>query len=170
MAKKRQRRSGNNFVAIPVSQQITLGTLADATVLSAALIAALDEDLFIISADLMWQLTGVTLGEGPIGVGVAHGDLTDVEIAENLNVGLTGPDDIIGREKSRRPVRKAGMFSAALNAGVNLNDGKAVRTKVKFSVGNGKTVKCYAVNRSGATLTTGAKIRVDGTVYGRWQR
>ncbi len=168
MAKHRgKKRSG--FVAIPVSQQITLSTLASNTVIGADLIAALTEDLYVISADLMWSLLGHTGGEGPLQVGIAHGDLSVAEIAENLNANVTGPDDIIQMEKARRPVRKAGMFSG-LGAQETLNDGKEVRTKIKFSIGDGKAVIAWVVNRSGATLTTGSLIRVDGMIYGRWQR
>ncbi len=164
---KGSRRRG--FVAIPVSQQITLGTLASNIVVAADLIAALTEDLYVISADLMWSRLNAADGEGPIQVGIAHGDLSVTEIGENLNANVTGPDNIIQMERARRPVRKAGMFSGLAGDEV-LNDGKEIRSRIKFSIGDGQAVLAWAVNRSGATLTTGGLVRVDGTIYGRWQR
>jgi len=93
-----------------VSAQITLSTLAANTVIVANMIASLTEDLFVISVDLMWSLLGGTAGEGPIEVGVAHGDLTVAEILEAIAASPTGPGDLIQNERSRRPVRGAGSF------------------------------------------------------------
>ncbi len=165
MVKRKKSRKG--FVAIPVSGAITLSTLADAAVLSNALIAALAEDFYLISADLMWQIRGLTPLEGPIQVGLSHGDYTDAEIAENLNSNLSDPGDKVEQEQQRRLVRKSGMF-AGLLANEVMNDGKPIRTKCRFLINDGKTIDIWAVNRSGSALTTGAIIRCDGMVYGRW--
>lgn len=172
MANKRAHsyfRNRKGFVAIPVSQQLTLSTLASNTVIAADLIASLTEDLFVISADLMVSLLNQTFSEGPIQVGLAHGDLSVAEIGENLNANVTGPDDIIQMERARRPVRKIGMFSGVAGD-ITLNDGKSLRTKVKFTIGDGNALAVWAVNRSGATLTTGTLVRFDGVIYGRWLR
>lgn len=172
MAKYRGGRRyyrNRNFVVIPVSQQLTVGALASNTVIAADLLASLTEDLFVISANLMVSFTNHTGGEGPLQVGMAHGDLSVTEIAENLNANLTGPDDIIQKERSRRPVRKIGMFSGAA-ADENLFDGRQSKTTVKFSIGDGHALVVWLVNRSGATLTTGTLVRFDGEIYGRWQR
>ncbi len=167
MAKKVRKRSGR-FAAIPVSGALTLATLADATVLSNSLIASLAENFFALSVDLMWVIRGVTAGEGPIQVGVSHGDYSDAEIAENLNSNLADPGDKVEQEQQRRLIRKSGMFPI-LSGNEALADGRAIRTRMKFLINEGKNLDIWAINRSGSALTTGAQIRADGVVYGYWR-
>lgn len=168
--RKTSRRSRRkNFVAIPYQDTLTLAALADNTVFEAAVIPALGEDLYILSVDSQFSLIGHTAGEGPISVGFNHGDLTATEIQESLNAELTDPDDIIAKERARRPVRKTGYFDG-LTTNERLNNGANLRTKLRFSVGNDHTLGAWAWNTSGAALTTGSLVKVQGTIYGRWQR
>ncbi len=173
MAKKKpyRRRRNRNFVAIPFSTRLPLSTLADGTVLKGDVLGSdLGEDLYIVSIDAQIAIRGATAGEGPILVGFAHDDLSVAEINEALEAELTDPDDIIAKERARRPVRKTGLFSV-INANEVLNDGKAVRTKCRWSEGDGNhRIALWARNQSGATLSTGAILEWFGTVYGRWQR
>ncbi len=168
MARKRSSR-GRNFVAIPFQTALTLGTLADLTAFITSTVSGFGEDIYVLSVDALWALHTHTAGEGPISVGLAHGDLTVTEIKENLQAEMTDPDDIIAKERSRRPVRKSGIFSG-LNTEEALANGEQIRTKVKFSVGDGHNLNAWAFNQSGAALTTGTVIQVIGTIYGRWQR
>ncbi len=165
----RRRRRDRNFVAIPFQAALTLGTLADDTVISGSPIT-LGEDLFVISVDTLAALRGLTAGDVPITVGYAHGDLTDTEIGEALSANLTDPDDIIARERARRPVRKVGTFAHGADVDQVLNNGVPIRTSAKFSIGDGHTFDLFAINRSGGQLQTGAVIEFEGTVFGRWQR
>ncbi len=174
MARRRRRKSKNRsgFVAIPFSGSLALSTLGNGAALSANLLGAVfGEDIFIISVDIMFSMDTLTSGEVPIIVGLSHSDLSDTEIVEALVAELTDPDDIIAKERARRPVRKVGAFVVENSAGdIALNDGKPIRQKVKFSVGDGHNLDMFAFNNSGATLTTGAIVSFDGTIYGRWQR
>ncbi len=90
-----RRRRSRNFVAIPVNSSITLATLASAGVLSAALIPSLGEDFFFLSAQLQWTIRSLTAGEGPISVGLSHGDYTDTEVKEHLDLQFADPDNKI---------------------------------------------------------------------------
>jgi len=165
---KRSRKK--NFVAIPFNTAITVGApVADAVVAVDALGNDLGEDLYLISLDAAWSIRDHTVAEGPLQVGVAHGDLSVTEIAEAINAEMTDPDDIIQKERSRRPVRKAGAF-AGLSSEEVLENGAMVRTKCKFSIGDGHNLSLWVINSSGATLTTGTLINIIGTLYGRWQR
>ncbi len=167
--KRRKSRRSRGFVAIPFFTEITLSTLAQNTALAQALLT-LGEDLYALSIDCLWSLKGLTPGEGPVSVGFAHGDLTVAEITETLDASVSDPDDIIAKERARRPVRRAGLFSG-IAATENLNNGVPVRTKLRFSVGDGHSINAFAVNRSGAApLTTGGIVVLAGTIYGRWQR
>ncbi len=169
MAKHRKRRGrgSKNFVAIPVTAAITLGTLANNTVVKGSLLGTLLEDLYVISADLIWTIRSLTVGEGPIEVGVVHSDYTVTEILENLDVTLLGPGTKIEQERSRRLVRRIGMFNG-LGSEEVLNDGQVIRTKMRFTCQDGKDLDAWVRNSSGATLITGAIVQVHGTVYGRW--
>ncbi len=167
MARKRSRRG---FQAIPFTAIITLGTATDGTVVQSAVIA-FGEDFFVISADAVWTLRDGDAGEGPIDLGWNHGDLSVAEIAEALDAELSDPDDIIARERARRPVRRAGtVIPKVAGEDVQLNNGVKIRTRMKFSVGDGHTLDVYGRNRSGGSLAGGMTVVVDGTVYGRWQR
>ncbi len=166
MAKK--RRSNRNFVAIPVTSAITLSTLANGTVLTASLLGTLTEDLFVISADLEWTLRDVTAGEVPIEVGLAHSDYSVGEILENLDVSFLGPGSKIEQERARRLIRRSGIFNDGAKTDQEMGHGLPVKTKCKWVAQDGQDLNAFAVNRSGATLTTGAVIQIHGTVYGRW--
>ncbi len=168
---QRTRKRTKDFVAIPFRiAGLALATLGDGTVLiQNALGGNFGEDFFFISADILWSILGLTATEGPIAVGITHGDLTVGEVAEALDAELLTPDNIIQNERNRRPVRRSGVFDG-LNSNQSLNDGKMIRTKGKFSVGNDHFLGLWVRNLSGGTLTTGAKLQAQGTIYGRWQR
>lgn len=164
----RRRRKNANFVALPFSSQRALGTLGSEAALVEPFLATLTEDLFVISVDVFWQINTFTALQGPILVGIAHGDLSVTEITEALDASPSGPRDIIAMERARRPVRRAGQFNNQL-AGDRLNDGKAVRTRCKFLVPDGVPLNMYAVNRGSAALSvTDPIVEFNGTVYGRW--
>ncbi len=127
------------------------------------------EDIFVISIDASWAITNPTVGEGPLEVGWAHGDLTVAEIAEALDAEVTDPDDIIAGERARRPVRRVGKFACLLSDEVLFN-GRVERQLMKISIGDSHTLKMWGRNRSGAIFANGPSIQVDGVIYGRWQR
>ncbi len=168
--KTKSRRRDRNFVAIPFANSLALSTLADEAVISAELMAAFGEDIFLISADFIFSLRGNAGGEMPIVVGIAHGDLSTTEVSEALSAEVTDPDDIIAKERARRPVRRIGTFAQGALTDQTLNNGVPIRQRILFSVGDGHTLDFWAANRSGAALTTGAIIEVQGTLFGRWQR
>ncbi len=170
MTKKKFKRNRKGFVAIPFSGTLALGTLADETVIKADLTAVFGEDLYIISVDALWALRDHTPGETPLQLGFSHGDLSTAEVLENLNAEVINPDDIIAKERARRPVRTVGHFSKGGVGEQTLNDGKLLRTKVKFMVGNGFSLSFWVCNRNGSSLTTNAIVEINGVIYGRWVR
>ncbi len=169
-AKRRRGRSRRrNFVAIPFVSSVTLGALADNTAVLGPLTANFGEDAYIISVDASWTMRGHTAGEGTFEVGFSHGDLSATEVEEALSAEVINPDDIIARERARRPVRRAGRFLGLLADEV-LFDGRELRNTIKFSVGNGFALQAFAANRSGGSFTSGTIVDVVGTIYARWQR
>ncbi len=166
---KRRGRSRRNFVTIPFTGGLSLGTLGDEAVVKGAPIAAFGEDFYLISVDLQISGRGQTDTESPLQVGFAHGDLTATEIEECLQAEVTDPDDIIAKERSRRPVRTAGMLRVSDTESV-LDGGRTQRIRGGFVIGNDHSFSTWCANRSGSTLTTGAVIEFSGNLYGRWLR
>lgn len=167
----RKRRSRNkNFQAIPFTKSITVGTPAvDGFSSETVFTSALAEDFYAISGDFTVSIRGLTAGEGPLQIGVNHGDLTMTEVGECLDSNLSDPDDIIAREQSRRPVRSLGHLHG-IGTDEVMNDGKPIRQKLKFMVGSGHNIDVWLRNKSGAQLTTGAVLVLTGVIYGRWVR
>lgn len=164
-----RRRYNANFVVIRFSASLPLLTLASNTVLLTGLFGGAsaqinDRAVRLVSVDGYWAIRGVTAGEGPIMVGVAHSDYSVAEIQECLTSNALDTGDMISTERSRRLVRDVGQFS---NAGTNevLNDGRPKRTKVGITTPTGFDYSMWAWNKSGATLTTGAVLEVSGKAY-----
>ncbi len=130
-------------------------------------IASLGEDFFLVSADLAVASRGHAQGEGPLQVGVAHGDLTVTEIKECIESDNSDPNNIIQKERSRRPVRTVGYLRQDVDPAL-IGDGQMQRVRCKFMVGDGKAINVWASNRSGAALTTGTVVHIDGVLFGRW--
>ncbi len=169
IALAKRGRNRRNFVAIPVERDLTLSTLADdAGIVLSLLGGNFTEDFYWISSDLSWSSKGATAGEGPIVVGLAHGDYTAAEIVENLDVAFLGPGTKIEQERARRLVRRVGEIANANSIFHIAPEGGLIRTKSKFMVQSGKAANMWVVNKSGAQLTTGQSIHVVGTIYGRW--
>ncbi len=178
MATKPAKRSRNskNFVAIPISGTPALTTLGNQVVLLDDVFGGnLLEDFYGISVDLMAEIINLTAGEGnPMVGGFAHGDYDAAEVVENLDVVFLGPGSKIEQERSRRLVRKTGMYNSQEvgHTTMALQGRRAVggltRTTLKFVINSGKSLNLFIQNISGSALTTGASLRYNGTVYGRW--
>ncbi len=157
------------MIWIPFQAELALGTLAQDNV-GKGTVLTFGEDFFAVGIKCTWAIEDVTADEGPISVGFAHGDLTAAEIREGFTAELTDPDDIIAKERSRRPVRRSGVFPIKETHEV-LNHGVPFRTVMKFSIGDTHGLALWAHNDgSNANLTTGAIVHTHGHVYGRWQR
>ncbi len=161
---------------IPVEGELALSTLANDTVIISGLTSSnFTEDMFIYSTDLSVYVNGLTAGQGdPMTVGIAHGDYSTVEVGEATDVELLGPAGKIQQEQADRLVRKIttlrsdGVGVNTEMKGLNRDGGPIIRTKWRFVVENGKVPAIWLKNRSGAAFTTGATLRWDGYIYGRW--
>ncbi len=162
-----KHKGKSRLAVINVNETISVGALADGVVVKSDG-DAFGRDFYWISSDLYWGMTNHTAAEGPLVVGLAHGDYTVAEIAEALNItGMENPGDKTAKEQGRRQVRRAGQFSGVVGDEV-LNDGKTIRTRSKFMVETTQAPAFWAQNKSSATLTTGTLIKVSGKLYGRW--
>ncbi len=167
---KHSKKGKAAFAVLPFSGSQALSTLGDNTVLTTNITAALVEPLYVMSMDITWGLRGGTAGEGPIRCGANHGDYNVAEILEALNAGqqITGRNvDMIEKEQARRLVRKVMSFDG-LTTNEDWNDGNVKRVKLGWTIGVGKTLNLFEVNRSGAALTGGQVVEFSGKIYGRW--
>ncbi len=166
MAKKNARRRGKLLV-LPVNATVTIGTAAEnAAVASGMFPSNLTEALYLISADLTWVLKGATAGEGPMQIGLNHGDYTAAEVAEYYDSAWEDSGDMIAQEQRKRLVREVGTFFQ-LDVAEILNDGKPKRTRLGFVLQEDENLEAHGLNR-GSGATTGRVITVSGKVYARY--
>lgn len=152
---------------IKVNATLALSTLANNTALAGDIID-LNDDIRVISSDLTWTLRDLTAGEGGIDVGLNADAYTVAQIAEALDASPSDRGDQVSLEHSRRKVRLVGTFDGQL-ANEVLNDGKKIRTrKLYWNFAADRDLQMFAMNRSGATLTTGSELKVSGVLYCQW--
>lgn len=166
---KHRRKSRGNFQVGQLLAGLSLGTLANADLISGDAFSGdvVDDDTYLISAKLNWSIDDLTEGQGPILVGLAHGDYTDAEIEEWLEASNSiGSGNKIEKERSARKCRRTGSFTG-LPVEV-LNDGKAISTPLKFMLSTGQNLKFWAYNNSGSALaTTVPVVRITGPIFMR---
>ncbi len=145
-----------------------LGTLAANTLTSGSGVLAADNEYRLISHKATWSLSDFTAGEGPITVGIAHGDYTSAEIEEwfESQSSMTRADQI-QQEQSSRKCRQVGTFPGILG-NETLNDGKPIRTKCNWAIPEGTIVLVWVYNSGNASLTTSAEVQANGQIFGRW--
>lgn len=163
------RKGGGKRRLVTLKQEdsITLGTLANNTIVLQTVPFAIKQNFYCVSMDIWADIRGLTTGETPIKIGVASADLTNVEISEALDATQNDPGDEIAKERGRRPVRTIGRFSGS-GASIGMNDGEATRTKVRRKFFEDLGMVIWAQNKTGATLTTGALVSFQVNYYGFW--
>ncbi len=164
MAKKPQRRSRRfNLRKVRVSPVIVLSTLGANLALSAAVTGAADGAYRVISMKTAWDLVGLTALDGPILVGYAHSDYTDVEIEECIEASAAiSVGNKIAQEQANRLVRIVGSLNEASSD--ELNDGLPVTTKLNWLIPIGDNVNIFAYN-DGQAMTTGAVAKCTGDMW-----
>ncbi len=169
MAKRAARRRRKAIRKGSVHEELTLLTLANSTVFTVAPDDVAESDIYCVSADLALSLDGMTPGEGPLIVGLAHSDYNATEIEEFVeNEGnMFAELDQIAIEINRRKIRVIGKFNG-LAAQEILFDGRVKRIPVRMLFTEGAGLRFWAYNRSGVALTTGTVITIDGVVY--WKK
>ncbi len=167
MARKPRGRRRRPVQKLVYSASLALLTTGSNSVVAVALSDTVDDSVYAISMDARLAIRNLTPGEGPIVVGVAHGDYTAAEIEECLEaVASWDRGDKIAQEQAGRKVRTVGVFAGAL-AEESLNQGMPIRTRLGFMLEPGTTLDWWAWNKSGAALTTGGVVEANGQVWAR---
>ncbi len=173
MAKDKSRGRYTRYIRGNVGELLAIGTLASETLVSAPFDETVNERTFATSMVATWSMRDFTDGGGigPIMVGVAHGDYTDPEIEAWVeNTGSWNEGDLVQqREVGRRLIRKVGTFDSIgrnnADEVVVLNDGKPLRTNLKWMLLQGQTLRLWAFNLGSSPVqTTVPDIDVQGWI------
>ncbi len=157
MAKKRGWNPRNRV--LPTVQTKALGTQSTLTVALGVLTQTSDEDYRLLSLKNTYSIDNLDAVDGPIDIGVAHGDYTAAEVEEWIEATASWTrNDQIAAEQANRKCRRIGTFS---EDGV-LNLGRPVKTKLNWHVTTGENVNLWIYNH-GPTLQTGAVIGIQGS-------
>ncbi len=152
-----------------VNEQLSLGTLAAKTLISAIFDEVAVEKTLVSSIVGTYAINDLTeaSGDGPILVGIAHSDYTASEIEAVIEAtGSWDPGDKIQNEIGKRLVRKIGVFdveATGLTVTDVLNDGKPIKTKLNWSLTTGKSLQLWAYNMGTSPLgSTDPTVTVEG--------
>ncbi len=112
-------------------------------------------------ADIAAQIDGGAV------FGVAHGDYTDTEIEECLEISASiSQGDMISREKANRMVRILGTIQGDPNTAEGdstFDSGQMNKERLNWEIPIGKTLKQFLYNSSGTIWTTGSLLFMMGT-------
>lgn len=163
MAKKGR---GSRLHVAKIDKTMALGALAADTLISSLLGDTVVTKEYAVSLDCVYTFEGATVGEGPIMFGWAHSDYSSTEIEEALEAtGSWDVSDKVSQEQARRLVRTVGTMDLHATT-EKFREGQVVRTKLKFNVEEGKTLRLWAYNcNTGAALTAGIDFRAQGNIY-----
>ncbi len=163
----RGRRNGRYTLRpVRIAQAITLGALANVTVISQGLTGNADAAYRCISLTTLWTLKNAATNQKPVHVGYAHSDYTVTEIKEFIEGGSAiSIGNKVSNEQANRLIRLVGTFGMATEVDSSLNDGKPIKTRLNWALPIGKEVVAFAYNDSGASLTTGSIVDMTGTMW-----
>ncbi len=154
-----------NLRKVNTTAGITLGTLANVTVVTGALTGTASQAYRLMSTTGVWSIKNNTVGEGPITFGFAHSDYSVTEIKEAIESGASiSLGNKVSQEQSNRLVRVVGQFSGFAAEEI-FNDGKPLKTRLNWAISIGNTAALFAYNDSGAALTTGGIIDYTGPIW-----
>ncbi len=170
LAKRGRGRKFQKYIRGAIDERFALGTLAADTVIGSNFGGTVNERTFVSSIVALWSMDQFTPNsdDGPIIAGIAHLDYTDVEIEEWVEneTGGWNEGDLVAQEIGKRKIRRVGVFSSqalTANESAVLNDGREIRTKCKWILLQGQTVKAWAYNAgSSALATTDPTMHVQG--------
>ncbi len=143
-----------------IDENLSLGTLAPATLVSVVFDETVNEKALLSSIVANWSLINMTESgaDGPIMVGVAHSDYSDAEIEAVIEAtGSWNKGDKVAQEVARRLVRIVGTFPAAPGDGIGpavLEDGRQIKTKLNWMLDTAQSLRLWAYNLGTSGLDT----------------
>ncbi len=162
MARKRggsRRKNWSKYLNGTLNIDVGAGTLANKTGVSGTTQSTVTDTTRVSSIKATYTLSDFTPGNniGPILVAVAHPDYSDAEIEEFIESTTSWDvNDMIAAEQRGRRVRIIGVFNVPETSthSSRLNDGKPVRTKLNWVLGEGDGLKFFVYNTGNASVAT----------------
>jgi len=166
LANKPRRRRRFNLKGVRTRATLSLGTLGSFALVVGSLLGVSDNEYRLVSVKLNWNLETLTAGDGPILVGLAHGDYTAAEIEACIEAsGSINKADKVAEEVANRLVRIVGVLHAPDSS---LNDGRPMKTKLNWAIPEGVALDFWAYNENTSALNTGASVNVAGMTWIRY--
>ncbi len=162
--KRKGRRKRVRLIKGAINQELQPGALAaDAAAIQTMNDTVVDRT-WALSMEATWAWDG-TAGEGPITVGVMHGDYNAVELEAYLESTTSWDEgNRVEQETRRRAIRTVGVFRG-LNSHETLNDGRPIKTRLSYIMTAGQTTTIWLYNQSEGPLTTGGILDVQGHIW-----
>ncbi len=156
------------YIRGSVEEQVSLGTLAGQTLISALFDNVVNEKTLVSSVVATWDLSTYTpqADDGPFLVGLAHSDYTDAEIEDWVeDTGSWDEGDLVRQEIGARKIRSVGTIIGAANSSLHsqLQEGRMIKTKLNWILLQGQTLRLWVFNLgSGALATTVPIVQCSG--------
>ncbi len=164
----RKNRARRGYRKLPIDAEVLGGTVGANDVTSTLFTAVMTEERLVSTVRGTWTWENVTVGDGPIVVGLAHGDYTAAEIEECLEaLGAWDEGDKVAQEQANRLVRQIGTFGDG-TVQQELNDGKPITTRLNWRIATGDTLQLFIWNK-GEVLSTGSSVNFQGHLNS-WRR
>ncbi len=165
MSKHGKGRRRRPYIGARIDHSFALGTLAGNTLIGSLVSDSVTETAWASSIRCTYALDQFTPGtdDGPITVGVAHGDYSDAEVESWLEIqGNWDQGKLVEQEIGRRKCRIIGTFDGPRDAldAVRLNEGRPITTKLGWQLSTGQSLRFWAYNNGISTLAT-----TDPTVH-----
>ncbi len=164
---RRSKRRGRAFTLRPVRMSANSGdlsTLATVTAIRSTLIAApVGSSYRVMSLKATWSIVPFAAGDGPLVVGISHGDYSVAQIKEFIEAsGAIDLGDKAAQEKANRLIRIVGTHTDGQKV---LNDGRPIKTRLNWHITQGKALSYFVYNDGAGSLTTGSFHKVNGTAW-----
>ncbi len=155
-------------VIVRMNEQQALGTLGAVTAILAKNFA-FTEDFRCISVNLDFTMSNLTLGQGPIGIYLANGNMSVAEVAETLTVqGPLGPNAQTENEQAMRPVYRLGVFGHGEVLAEHMHFSSKRNIRWTFSNPDGISIFAFNHSTSSALSTTDPVVNIMGDIFGVW--
>ncbi len=152
-----------------------LGTLAGSTGLLVSATATMGEDFRILKSEIIASVEGLTALEGVLELHLVNGELSLVEVEENLELtGVSDRNDRVANERAMRFVHYIGSFIDYAGLGqarpIVGHEGQAGMAIIKprWTFSDPEAWDYAVYNRSAGALTSGATLRLLAKHFGVW--
>ncbi len=120
--------------------------------------------VYALWAKGVWSMQKNVAGDGPLMVGLAHGDYTAAEIEEALEAAASWDrSDKIAVEQAQRKVRRSGTFDGVATE-EKLNQGMPYFQKLGFIIEDGETVSMWARNTDSTARGGSPTVNFNGII------